>query len=149
MSKVYKTCGTCAHRQPQTQNCPLLKRETADADSCPFHTSQLTKCSKCGVTIIRNSEIFYCGEHTLCLRCQSQHGYCETCRNASTCSFETDPSPIPKVITQQIQQGPMIIQQQIRNPERIKITCANNCKCYDSELGCLKENRCCGNWEFC
>lgn len=147
MSKVYRTCGTCAHRQPQTQNCPLLKRETADADSCPFHTSQLTKCSKCGVTIIRNSEIFYCGEHTLCPNCQSKRGYCETCRNASTCSFETDPSPLPKMVVQQIQQGPMIIQQQARNPERIRVTCQNGCKCWNEEFGCLKLNSTCGDWE--
>lgn len=62
------------------------------------------------------------------------------------CEFETNPSTIPKVVQQRIQQGPMTSIVQVKNPTRVEMFC-KNCKCFDEEFGCLKENSCCGDWQ--
>lgn len=83
--------------------------------------------------------------HILCPSCASQLNSCAFCKKADTCSFETDPSPLPKMIQKQFRQGPMIQIATIKNPEREKITCQNGCFCYSEEFGCMREFNWCKN----
>ena len=74
-------------------------------------------------------------------------GTCHLCLNANGCDFETNPSKIPKVVQRQIKQGPMTQIVQVKNPDRVAETCQKNCKCYDSEIGCLREHGTCGKYD--
>lgn len=93
-------------------------------------------CKICGKPL-RGSDLVYfdwildgicvCREHVAYV------GRCHTCAKIRNCDFETNPSPLPKVIqsTTQTPQG-MIISQTVKNPERIKLTC-HNCSCWTGE----------------
>ena len=83
----------------------------------------------------------------VCQDCCAQLGFCNRCKEAKFCSFETDPSPLPKVVEKRIQKGPMISVVQVKNPARTAITCEKDCPCFDPEFGCLKEHGTCGKYE--
>ena len=75
----------------------------------------------------------------ICPDCYQFMTTCRTCETAQYCTFETDPSPIPKFIQRQYRQGPMTSVIQEKNPERIAITCQKDCECFSEEKGCLRE----------
>lgn len=77
--------------------------------------------------------------HLVCPQCYNYLTTCHTCRKAKDCKFETDPSPIQKIIQRTYRQGPMTSVVQEKNPERIAITCQKGCDCYEPEKGCLRE----------
>lgn len=100
-------------------------------------------CDYCGrpVSTIVDSE-----GNCSCVDCYKQFDTCIMCCNGNTCAFETDPSPIPKVVTQTMRQGPMVMQTQVKNPERVKQFCFP-CKCFNQdELLCGKEDRWCSSY---
>lgn len=142
-----RVCGNCAYRQHESQPCPILKRPTASTDTCPYYASELLQCQMCGNVLVSNDQIVYRDGKTICLSCQNMMGTCQTCHLGQSCPFETDPSPLPKYVMATQQQGNMVMQTQVRNPERERQLCQTKCKCWDAELGCLKINGCCGNWE--
>ena len=95
-------------------------------------------CGLCGKALLRDQLVWdnelattICKEHAPLLRT------CFSCRNLAQCLYETDPSPLPKVILRTIQQGNMQVQTQTRNPEREEITC-KKCPCYHEEFGCWR-----------
>ena len=100
----------------------------------------IIQCETCGR---RTDQQFLCPDgdnwHILCPSCASQLNTCAFCKKANTCTFETDPSPLPKMVQKQIRQGPMISVITEKNPERIRQTCQNGCPCYDSEFECMRE----------
>ena len=77
--------------------------------------------------------------HILCPSCASQLNSCAFCKKADTCSFETDPSPLPKMIQKQFRQGPMITVTEVMNPERIRQTCEKGCDCFSTDFGCMRQ----------
>ena len=77
--------------------------------------------------------------HILCPNCASQLNSCSFCKKVNTCLFETDPSPLPKMIQKQIRQGPMISVTTEKNPERIRQTCEKGCDCFDPNFDCLRQ----------
>ena len=85
--------------------------------------------------------------HILCPQCASQLNTCAFCKKVNTCLFETDPSPLPKMVQKQFRQGPMISVTTEMNPERVKITCQNSCSCYNDEFGCMRQFAYCQNLE--
>ena len=107
----------------------------------------MTTCTYCGRPIT-GKQVFI--EHDLqtpfCQQCIHFFGGCPTCVRADVCDFETNPSQTPKLIQKRIQQGLMTQVIQIKNPERIKETCARNCPCYDPEYQCGKEFGTCRNY---
>lgn len=146
-----KTCGNCALKQHQGGICPVFNTERAPTDTaCPHHTSVLQFCEICGQIVLPNNIVYDMtnGTHIHCLDCQMKTNTCATCSKENTCSFQTDPSPIPQLITKQIRQGNMITVTQVPNPERIAITCQKNCSCYDPENGCNKQLGLCNNWKI-
>ena len=119
-----------------------------EQDGCPKGRTDVPEiCSCCGQYVDDLTNLV--GERldvALCDNCFAQRHRCVTCGQAVMCSFEQDPSPIPKVVEQRVQQGPMIQIMQIKNPERIKITCENGCMCWNPEFGCMREMGSCGQW---
>ena len=81
-----------------------------------------------------------------CVNCYKQFYTCAMCENASKCEFETNPSPLPKVVQQTVRQGPMIMTTQVKNPERIREFC-HICQCWNtSEQFCGREDNWCPNY---
>lgn len=104
-------------------------------------------CSLCGrpaqqLFIDVKTKTIYCGH------CAPHISHCPTCANLKTCLFETDPSPAPKLIQKQIKQGNMIMTTQVKNPDRIRITCQTGCPCFSNENTCLREFNHCGSYVF-
>lgn len=134
-------CDTCGLRDPQTNICRIHQWKVNPAeDHCPQYTNNPLGCSFCGgytpdpIIDTTTSKLL-----VLCPRCYSLLDTCATCGKSVSCSFETDPSPIPPRIMKQVRQGNMVMATEVRNPERIKVTCALNCECYDPEIGCRRE----------
>ena len=85
--------------------------------------------------------------YLMCIQCYQAFNTCQACVNGSVCDFETNPSPLPKQIPQEIRQGNMIIQTTVPNPERVKLTCFN-CKCFnEDELLCCKQFNYCQHYK--
>lgn len=106
------------------------------------------ECFLCGNP---NPEVsIYSGDGTfikmLCERCSYIPAQCGLCEKAKICPFETEQIDLPKVVMKTIRQGNAVMQIEIKNPERIEETCKKSCPCFSEELGCLKENRICGDY---
>ena len=150
-----KSCFNCGYRQLDNTKCPLIgyaypNDETA-APVCPYWTSEITYCGVCGQIIAGPGLMLYEAAdgtfQNICERCKKASGTCAMCTKSNLCDFETNPSPIPKAVQKQVQQGPVTTITTIRNPSRIDITCRVNCPCWDENFGCLKENGTCGKYE--
>lgn len=147
-----KYCATCALLAPDRPVCRFTGREVNPNESfCSEHVDELKICDLCGQPYIgpdiihfKNGESIY----ITCQQCQSQMGTCAMCTHGNECKFETDPSPIPAVVNKVVRQGNMTMQTQVKNPERIKITCESGCPCWDPEAECCKEFSTCGNYNF-
>lgn len=148
-----KYCKNCALRNPNAPKCQLTGLDIQRGDTgCAHYVTHLDECGICKskmprgqlVDVTNPADIFY-----ICPKCEEKIGTCVTCEKSRFCSFESDSSTLPKVTMQTIRQGNAVMQTQVRNPERIKITCAKNCACYDAEIGCLREEAmCCDKYIF-
>jgi hypothetical protein len=123
-----------------------------NTDFCSKHTTELMTCEVCGGGMPRANAIIEVRNEKsiriLCERCSSAMDTCQMCKHGSQCFFETDPSPLPKVVEKVFRQGPMTTVTQIRNPERIEYCCKEKkCPCYDPENECLKQFNTCGKCE--
>lgn len=103
-----------------------------ESQACPLylHRDSVKICDCCRRAII--DTVIYDEDKALCEDCSSKYNTCATCRRSLQCAFETDPSPIPPVIMKQTRNGNMVMQSQVMNPERIAITCAKGCLCFDT-----------------
>ena len=77
--------------------------------------------------------------HILCPNCASQLNSCAFCKKSNICSFETDPSPLPKMIQKQIRQGSVISVITEKNLARVDITGKINCDCFSADFGCMRQ----------
>lgn len=68
----------------------------------------------------------------MCPNCAQVIGTCGLCTNSVKCEFESNPSPLPKMVMKTVQQGNMIMQTTIPNPDRIKALCPS-CACYSED----------------
>lgn len=81
-----------------------------------------------------------------CVSCYQKFYTCEMCIKVYGCEFETNPSPIPKVVAQTIRRGPAIMQTQVRNPQRVAEFC-HKCQCWNNEESfCGREDGWCKNY---
>ena len=149
-------CQYCIYSQPRLdlstgRACNKFQMEVSDTDFCSQFTKQTFKCEICGgefpgqpkflVMKSDDSGKTFKFDVAVCGQCNSQLGQCRTCTNANVCEFETNPSPLPKVVQKTITQGNMQAVTQVMNPERVAITCENGCHCWDPNFGCSKQNR--------
>lgn len=145
MTNITHRCNTCALLDKNNNTCPVLRMEVnPNEDYCSKHVKNVLICEACGR--IDLTPVFVPEElpeettyHTLCRNCLPALNTCVFCLNGRDCLFETDPSPLPKVIQQKVQNGPMITVTTVKNPSRIEITCKKGCPCYDPENDCMKQ----------
>ena len=141
-----KSCATCIYVERASCECARLQTKVdLQADICPFYSNVPYICAVCNR--IGSAEDIFIDSKTnkyLCGDCLAAASTCKLCANATSCDFESNPSPLPKVVMQNIRQGNMMIQTQVRNPERVKITCANGCICYQNSV-CMRQMGSCGN----
>ena len=137
-------CKTCGLRSSHENKCLLHNRAINPAtDFCSWRNKTPTRCSICG-KITMNATI--CDGAYFCGQCSESLSTCVGCvQGGKPCSFETDPSPIPKVVQKQIRQGPMTQIVQVKNPDRIAITCKLNCPCWNGEY-CGQEDGWCSDY---
>lgn len=146
-----RDCAHCALPQLNGGICPVFRtKPKVNEAGCPMYKETIEYCEICGQPITARMAIDITNDktHCLCDNCLAQSGTCASCKMRETCEFETNPSTIPKVVQQRVQQGPMTSIIQIKNPTRIDMFC-KSCKCFSEEFSCLKENSCCGKWESC
>lgn len=138
MKCIFDQNGTCARlNMPVVKNC-----------KCPMYATSYEVCGFCGQPIFQGGIIDSVSGMLFCDKCGHQLNKCPTCETAQTCAFETDPSPVPKMVQQTVRQGNMISSFPVKNPKRAEITCKNGCKCFDTEKGCLREFSTCANWKL-
>ena len=140
-------CDTCAFAGlNQPAFCALKNKIVKATDYCSEHRNSVTTCDICGNIILASGIID--SNHIICSQCFSVIHTCAVCKHVDSCAYQTDPSPLPKTIPQQVRQGNIIAVTQVINPERVRITCQKGCKCYSKENDCLKQNNSfCGNHE--
>ena len=117
--------------------CQLLNTDAIENCRCPYYRVELQLCDYCGQPILKGG--VYENGKLYCDKCGHNLGTCQTCVSAQTCTFETDPSPVPKVIQQTVMKGNMRASMPVKNPSRIDITCKKGCACWNEEFGCLRE----------
>lgn len=108
------------------------------------------KCARCGrngAMVIDNGKFF-------CSDCIKLFGTCAMCVNSVKCEFNSNPAPIPKVVTQCMRQetGMGIMEQitQVPNPQRIKAFCIEEkCVCCDhaDRPHCMRQFGVCDNYK--
>lgn len=97
-----------------------------------------TNCDWCNELMLKADAHIMSDGVMLCTRCAESVWSCKGCKESAQCRFETDPSPIPKYTMQRIQQGPMTVQKQVKNPEREKALCTT-CECWCEGEGCMRQ----------
>ena len=148
-----KSCFNCGYRSLNAQQCPLIGYtypQTANSLTvCPYWCADLPKCDICG-EISPKTALTQASDNSwkrICGNCLQKSGTCGLCSHGGICDFETNDSTVPKIIQKQIRQGNQIIVTTVRNPERIRVTCQENCECFSEKFGCLRENGTCGNYK--
>ena len=146
-----KSCYNCGYHGLNLKQCPILGTPPGPT-ACPFYRRELIYCAICNQIIPGRNVTFTQAPDSywkaVCEKCLPLLGTCRTCSKGSTCDFETNPSPIPKAVEKRIQQGPQTMIVQVKNPDRIAISCKINCECFDKENGvCCKENSYCEKYK--
>lgn len=134
-------CKSCGWHAPPDK-CQLLKIIVKpEKDFCSHHRLTVPVCEICGRSAHKNGILDSSSGtfHLICRDCFSVFNTCQLCDYTTECKFETDPSPLPKMVQQQIQRGPYQAVTTIMNPERVRITCQNGCNCFDPKNGCLRQ----------
>ena len=146
-------CQNCAVSQPNLKAstgrvCLRYNTEVSDTDFCSkrVKNNNAQTCGLCGKLILGKS--FIVDSNVICSNCINQLDKCNTCKHRNECSFETDPSSIPKEVQRTVRQGMMTMMTTVKNPERIKITCQNGCPCYQEATGvCGKSSGTCALYQ--
>ena len=149
---MVKYCRTCALANLKLLKCRRFGHSiNPNEDFCSRHYGAIPTCAICGQEMLKETSFidFKNGEHLriICQKCNEMLHTCALCKNGQDCAFNNDPSPIPKQIQKQYRNGPMISVVQEINPERVAITCAKGCSCYNPENGCLRQYNTCERCE--
>ena len=158
MLSKFGTCQTCTRRtydpnDPTQSVCTISRQHIPNmvSDKCPWYKNKGENkvCDLCG----RTSELVYYDVTDpnnikfVCVDCLNKFGTCYVCKNSNICAFSADQSS-PDYVMKQVQQGHMIAQVQVLNPDKIAIYCVKCCcwnkeekYCYKQEIGtCGKYN---------
>lgn len=136
------TCQTCRFAALTQHQCKLTNISITDKDYCSKHSAELINCELCNNLMLPNAAFIVPTNgayRTLCGKCAANLTHCVYCRQNNLCEFETNADSSPKVILQEQRQGNMVMQTQIKNPERVKKFCYS-CSCWNTEEEvCFKE----------
>lgn len=149
-----KSCASCGFAALGQPVCPVIGAPIDPAANtvCPYYTKEITYCAFCNQPIVKTKYIIDSSKQqkflTICEHCSNLVGTCRTCAKSQSCDFETNPSPLPKAVEKRFQQGNQIIVTTVKNDERVKETCAQNCECFCQEAQmCLREIGGCDKYE--
>lgn len=135
-----KTCKSCVIKMGNV--CQLTNQQINPDDFCSKWRNEIFTCCICGAGIldpvIDEEQRIFCG--------QCAGSVCRSCSGSRKCEFNENPDPTPRVIMQTQQQGNMVMQTQVRNPERERKFCYI-CGCWNGEH-CQREFGSCKNWKF-
>lgn len=147
-------CSTCANQgtfNDGSPGCGKFKiKIDLNKDFCSWHKNNDTqKCIFCNNTddliLIQtdNDVVAVCSEH------YNVYYSCKFCRYSTQCGFAQDQSE-PAYVMKQVQQGPMILQQQVKNPNLVQRHCSK-CRCsltIDAQVVCGKDYQdyACQSW---
>jgi hypothetical protein len=132
----------------QNGMCQRMNLKTFDDCRCPLYRMSVLTCAVCGQPILDGGAFWY-GTDPVCKNCNATRNNCQSCVRRNQCAFETDPSPVPKMIQQTVRQGNMVSSFLAKNPERIALTCVNQkCPCYAGENACSRDLGSCAQWEW-
>ena len=144
---LIKKCRKCGYVDLAQSKCKVTGRKVdLDKDQCSTFNDDPRRCDVCHGLMVTGGivEEVNGNYYTLCPKCSDAISECFGCEHSETCVFESDPSPLPKMVMRQVQQGNAIMQTQMRNPDREKCTCALYCKCWDGETkSCNREFNIC------
>jgi hypothetical protein len=129
-------CKSCGFLDVYRKVCHYFNNKVDPyRDYCSHYQKEMFTCEICGNAM--SSPILEESNKLICAECFSMMGTCNMCGNVSTCSFETSPINLPKMIQKVVEQGNMRTMTTVRNPERIEKTCKVDCKCYND--GCMRQ----------
>jgi hypothetical protein len=144
-------CETCFYHQSSIY-CDLLKTRMSLTDYCSHYLPKdmgITECCYCGQLTI-NPILDYKTKTEECVlmcgKCLQSMGTCRMCKKSCRCEFEENPSTIPKIVRQRIQNNGMTIETDVLNPTRIELFC-KNCDCFNGEE-CMRNYNTCSNYEL-
>ena len=147
-----KNCGRCSLPGLNGGVCPVFQKPMEwDESGCPIFQTDVTLCELCGQPVIPTANaILYLtegGYHSLCGGCSKKISTCVGCQKSASCAFENDPSPIPKYIQRQFQQGKQVVIATVKNEERVKMFCEGKCQCFEEiNKKCCREENWCANY---
>lgn len=138
---MVNTCRTCGLADLRQNVCRVNGSAIEpDKDFCSKHNKNPVVCEYCNSLTLQP---FFVQDgdnwHCICNNCRVKLSSCSFCQNANICSFETDPSDLPKMVQQQIRQGNQVMITTVKNPSRVAITCQNNCRCFNQDFGCMRQ----------
>lgn len=153
-SKRY--CNTCANQgafQDGSPGCAKFKiKINPEKDFCSWHSANnFPICTFCqeqeGLVLIKLNDSW----HYICQNHFSILYTCQTCEYNPICNFRND-STEQQYVIQQVRQGNMILQQQVKNPNMVSRHCST-CHCsFGNEYDCFKESCAnesgCPNWQL-
>lgn len=92
-------------------------------------------CERCGRPLVQTFiDVSEDTPYFLCAACAKARSTCQGCVNSDQCFFMEDTTvQLPQMVFETRQEGPMTVQMQVPNPERIKLTCEQKCICWDKE----------------
>lgn len=129
----------------QNQKCALSGGACLTRKYCSYPDKEmLTNCDWCSGLMLKADAHIMGDGVVLCARCAESIWSCKGCKQSAQCRFESDPSPLPMYTVQRIQQGPMTVQKQVKNPEREKALCTT-CECWHEGEGCMRQFGSCEN----
>ena len=140
MSKFCNTCGLAnrSRKQCRLSGIPI----DLNKDFCSHYVYDPNTCEICHNPVLNTTSVLELDDngnwHIYCPNCINLLKTCQVCRSFQSCAFETDPNPLPKVVTKTVRQGNMVMQAQVKNEERVKALC-HTCCCWNEEYGCMKE----------
>lgn len=149
-------CRTCRRQGTFRDGSPGCAKfnikVNPEEDFCAWHEEKnISTCVFCGETNglilaeFNNQWYYICPDHLNVLYT------CQACEHADTCGFKEDHTE-QQYVMRQTRQGPMIVQQQVKNPSLITKHCAT-CHCaYGDAHNCFKEEFAtspgCPNWQL-
>ena len=144
-----RKCGQCALPSLKNGICPVFNQvPNLTHAACPMFEREIIRCGVCNSAIIPSESAIIMDNSTtyICDNCRLALSSCVGCKNGQSCAFENDPSPTPKYIQRQFQQGNQIIITTVKNETRVIECCEGKCPCFDSEgKYCRRENNWCKN----
>lgn len=145
-----KECGNCALYNHEQQGCVRTQRHQKPSDSCSSFATEIPTCEICGQMFIPPTVYVMEGEYVIraCSTCASALSTCQTCAHGKSCDFQTNPVNLPPMVQKEVRQGNMFISTTVPNPERVKVTCMANCRCWDeTDSACNKQCGTCGGYK--